>query len=212
MGKIWIIGSGPSARLADFNAIPKEDIIFGVNGTAGWAPRLDWWFTLDRDPKNLRRMECRKLKGVRCYAALPDEIPLPKNVIRLTRVAQNPKYNKNIARRRQFRNTPEWWLSRWSAVKTLSEIPGKINTGNSLWGALQIAYQANFKKIILIGLDADDLPRVEGGKPNSLLHLPILFESAVAQLKASGVQVFNANPKSKVTCFPRVTFKEALSV
>lgn len=211
MDKIWIIGSGPSARLADFNAIPKGDIVFGVNGTAGWVNRLDWWFTLDRDPLNLRRMESPKLNGVRCFAALPDEIPLPEKVIRYKRVAQNPKFNKNIARRRRFQNTPEWWLSRWSAVRTLSEIPGSINTGNSLWGALQIAYQFKFKKIILVGLDGDRLPRVEGGRPNSLLHLPILFESAIPQLKRSGVQVFNANLKSKITCFPRVTFAEALA-
>lgn len=210
--RVWIIGSGPSARLADFNAIPSDDIVFGVNGTVEWVPHLDWWFTLDKNPINLKRLQSPKLDGVRCIVALPDDIILPKKIIRYKRLTAMDQSNKTRTKQPRRRNTPLWWMWRWQAIRTLSEIPGVIHTGNSMWGALQIAYQHNFRKIILVGLDGSRSPRVEGGNPNSLLHLPILFESAVDQLKNAGVQVFNSNPNSKVTCFPRVTFSEAIAV
>ena len=210
--KIWVIGSGPSAKQADFKSIPVDDTVFGVNGTVEWVPRLDWWFTLDKNPKNLRRLKSPRMKGVQCFVALPKEVKLPQGVKRYQRLAAEHRIiiSRRFQRQRRHHG-PQWWMWRWSAVKPLSENPNVIHTGNSLWGALQIAYHFKFKKIILVGLDGDSSNRVEGGQPNSLLHLPILFESAVNQLNTAGITVLNSSLQSTVTCFPRVSFEEALA-
>ena len=208
--RIYIVGSGPSALNFDFNVLSDQDIVLGVNGTLGWAPRLDWWFTLDQLPKNLIRLRNPR-PGVSYFAALPENVVLPEFVVRYIRRAVGGRNGKPKTKPPRRRYTPLWWMWRWSATITLSETPGVINTGNSMWGALQIAYQKKFKEIILVGLDGTRENRVEGGHPGDFSHLPFLFQSALPQLQAAGVQVWNANPNSRVTCFPTFNQEEALT-
>jgi len=209
--RIWIIGSGPSAKKADFSLMKPEDVVFGVNGTVEWAPRLDWWFTLDQSPLNLERLKNPR-KGVLYFAALPNQVGLPDGIVRYSRIAIGGRSGNPKSSEPRPRRTPEWWMWRWSATKTLSEKVGAIHTGNSMWGALQIAYQFGYREIILVGLDGTKHKRIEGGRPNNFAHLPMLFESALPQLNESGIKVINANPHSAVTCFPRVNFNQAVAV
>jgi len=93
----------------------------------------------------------------------------------------------------------------------LSDDPTAINTGNSGFGALNLAYHMRPEKIVLLGIDANhNLPRVTGGYSRSLDHLPELFGTACPQLKAAGIQVVNGSLISKITCFPRVSPERAM--
>lgn len=148
--------------------------VIAVNGAIDWLPRADYFFTLDPSAANLQRLT-RQRPGV-CYcAAVPKGLPLPAGVVRyLRRVCVSPEPAPAF--------TPLWWLWRWSAICGLTDKPMTINTGNSAWGALGLAYHLGAKKVALVGVDADEKPRIEGGQPNNLSHLPLLFESAMGQI------------------------------
>lgn len=164
-----IVASGPSAM--DF--VPPPDItIIAVNSAIEWLPRADHFFTLDPSPANLARLHKRR-NGVRYHAAGSGGI-LP-GVTSYHRVARQ-------GREPEEKGTPEWWLWRWYAVCGLSENRHEIHSGNSAWGALGVAYHLGFKEVALIGVDATDRPRIEGGKPDNLSHLPLLFASARRQI------------------------------
>jgi len=166
-----IVGSGPSAR--GFEP-PNEVTIIAVNGAIDWLTRADYFFTLDPSSANLHRMH-NPLPGVRYTAAVPESIVLPPHVDRFERISKR-------GREPIRHNSPEWWLWRWSAVKGLSDRPGYIHSGNSAYGALGLAYHLGFTKIALVGVDGSSDPRIEGGHPHNLSHLPLLFASALNQI------------------------------
>lgn len=67
-------------------------------------------------------------------------------------------------------------------------------------------------RIAFLGLDGTPEPGFPGAhRPRGLDHLPELFASALPQLIKRGVTVCNGNPKSRITCFPRVAAAAALS-
>lgn len=133
--------------------------------------RATHFFTLDLSNANRRRIAQRK-DGVRYCVAAPVKERLPEYVdwyLRVSRRGPEPKE----------KNTPEWWFWRWSCVPGLSRMVGQINSGNSAWGALQLARKLGANKVALVGVDASQEPRIEGGTPNNLSHLPLLFESGL---------------------------------
>ena len=174
--KAIIVGSGPSAH--GFHP-PDGVTIIGVNGTVEWLERMDYWFTLDPSPKNLYRM-AHPRPGIAYVAAIPRTVQLPPHVRRLIRVSEQGQEPEE-------HGTPEWYLWRWGCVLGLNETPGMINTGNSVYGALGFAYQLGFTDVLLVGVDGTQDRRVEGGRPNNLSHLPLLFQSAAQQIRVSSV-------------------------
>lgn len=166
-----IVGSGPSAR----GFLPPDGVaVIAVNGAIEWLLRADYFFTLDPSPENLRRLR-QPVPGVQYAAALPESIDIPPHVQRFKRISaqcQEPR----------LRGTPEWWLWRWSAVTSLSQDIGCIHSGNSAWGALGLAYHLGFTDVALVGVDGTIDPRIEGGRPHCLAHLPLLFASALNQI------------------------------
>src|SRR5690606_1256412 len=80
------------------------------------------------------------------------------------------------------KGSPEWWFWRWGCIAGLSEDKKYIHTGNSAYGALGFAYHMGAMRALLVGIDATNDERVEGGRPNNLSHLPILFQSALDQI------------------------------
>lgn len=199
MRNVIIVASGPSA---DGFVPPDNAIVIAVNGAIDWIARSDYWFTLDPSPANTCRMTNRR-DGVAYCAAVAPDYPLPLGIKRLDRMASRGKEPR--------RNTPEWWFWRWSCKHGLAESEHQINTGNSAYGALGLAYHMRPDRIVLVGVDGSDEPRVEGGQCNNLSHLPMLFASAVPQLARAGISVANASPHSKIDCFPRITRDEALA-
>lgn len=170
--RIVIVASGPSA--AGFIP-PIGATVIAVNGAIDWLSRADHFFTLDPSLVNVRRLNSPR-PGVKYHIALPAEsvnpAPAAKRWLRVSSQENEPAQ----------KGSAEWWLWRWGAVKTLNRYPGRINTGNSAWGALGLAYHLGAEKVILVGVDADRSPRIDGGVPNVLSHLPLLFDSAVGEL------------------------------
>lgn len=171
-----IVGSGPSAL--NFVA-PRGVPIIAVNGAIDWINRASYFFTLDPSPDNLRRVaHGRRRRNVRYCMALPDVEQLEKldGIWCFRRVAERGEEPAQ-------KGGPEWWRWRWSAKLGLCTDKNEISTGNSAYGALNLAYHLGFKHIALVGVDANQKPRVHtGGVPNNLSHLPLLFQSAREQI------------------------------
>lgn len=167
-----IVGSGPSA--AGFEP-PAGVTVIAVNGAIQWLSRVDHWFTLDPSPANYDRMSNPR-PGVQYWAAVPKGTALPSHVMPFERISESsPDLEPD-------RGTPEWWLWRWGCKLGLALDINKIHTGNSAYGALGLAYHLDAEKVALVGIDATDQPRIEGGRPNNLSHLPLLFKSALDQI------------------------------
>ena len=190
---VVIVASGPSAK----GFVPPEGVtVIAVNGAIDWLKRADYWFTLDPSEVNLKRMNQRR-EGVVYCAAVPDDIQLPAHVRRFARVAASGKGVEPL------KNTPSWWFWRWRCVAGLSEIPGAIRTGNSAYGALGLAFHLGARKVLLVGVDASEDERVEGGFCKDLSHLPMLFASALPQI--------NMVSAGKLNSVPQLSLKDGLA-
>lgn len=167
-----IVASGPSAK----GFVPPDDVlVIAVNGAIDWLSRADYFFTLDLSQANVFRLHNQR-KGVNYTYAYSEPVRhLSGRAEYYDRVADeffvNPK-----------QLSPQWWANRWGCKFGLSTDLYKIHTGNSAWGALGLAYHLGCERVALVGIDASREPRIEGGRPNNLSHLPLLFESALGQI------------------------------
>ncbi|CBG89348.1 hypothetical protein [Citrobacter rodentium] len=166
--------------------------IIAVNGAIDWLPSTDYFFTLDPSPENMSRLANPRPNI--CYvAAVPDDIGLPPHVIRMRRISSRGAEPATVG-------SPGWWLWRWSCTPGLSNSPGEIHSGNSAYGALGLAYHLGFIDVALVGVDATDEERVEGGWCRDLSHLPLLFASARPQI--------NVVSLGKLASVPQMTLAE----
>lgn len=189
--RVAVVGSGPSLRdIAPNEIVRCGATVIAVNGAIDWLGSAHYWFTLDPSQVNMVRMR-NPVEGCQYVACGPGHIRFPMWVKRLSRITGD-----------------QWGKAR--APGGLSEDPAEINTGNSGFGALGLAYHMRPMRVALLGIDGRQERRVDGGMPRSLEHLPALFSSAVPQLKAAGIEVVNGSPDSEVTCFPRMTPREAM--
>lgn len=168
--RVVIVASGPSAK----GFVPPAGVtVIAVNGAIDWLRRADYFFTLDPSQANMQRMRCQRVGVKYCYAY---EHVLPVG---------NAEFYERISGCEFISPqpyTPQWWCNRWRCKLGLSDRVGQINTGNSAYGALGLAYHLGAEKVALVGVDASSLMRIEGGHPNNLSHLPLLFESAMGQV------------------------------
>ncbi|MPQ68329.1 MULTISPECIES: hypothetical protein [unclassified Pseudomonas] len=178
-----IVASGPSAR--GFEP-PADVLVIAVNGAIDWLSRADWFFTLDPSTANLQRLATSR-HGVRYAVAFPAIRGLPGHVLRFERHAERGIEPSATG-------SPEWWFWRWSAVSGLSTDPNRINTGNSAYGALGLAFHLGCKQVALVGVDATADERIEGGHPNNLSHLPLLFASAREQIDVTSCGLMGGIP------------------
>jgi predicted peroxiredoxin len=101
----------------------------------------------------------------------------------------------------------------------LNKTPGVINQGrNGGYQAINLAYQAGAKKIILLGFDMhgkhwhSDHPKPLTGIPNYLFELWIqAFDPLAHDIKKAGVEVVNCTRSTRLTCFRLADLKEALA-
>jgi hypothetical protein len=173
-----IVASGPSAR----GFIPPFGLtVIAVNGAIEWLSRADFFFTLDWSAVNQQRLRDRRA-GVAYYAAYPPD--------------------------RRWADPAIHWLdraegNRLSGRLGLSEDPAAVSVGNSAYGALGLAYTLGYRDVALVGVDANDEPRIEGGKSRPLAHLPRLFVSALPQIRVVSCGAMKG--------IPRVPFYEWLA-
>lgn len=189
-----IVGTGPSVAGVDID-VGKRVTIIAVNGAIEWLRDADIFFTLDPSVY-VRGLIKRRREGVRYFAAIPDD------------------YGQTNARVVAHRDRAEHYVTylrriegplRCGACPRLSNNPGGIHTGNSLYGALGLAYLAGARRIGILGLDGtQDGYAYSTARPRTdFQHLPALFESAREQLEAEGIEVRNGSPQSKVICWPK---------
>lgn len=172
---VVIVASGPSAR----DYLPPDDVtVIAVNGAIEWLSRADYWFTLDPSEVNMQRMNSPRAGVIYC-AAVP--CATPDHVRRFKRISARGKEPR--------KGTPQWWYWRWSCKRGLCEKADEISSGNSAYGALGLAYHLGATNIRMVGVDGTDEPRIEGGQCNNLSHLPMLFDSAMHQLRERGITV-----------------------
>lgn len=109
-------------------------------------------------------------------------------------------------------------LLRWKPTDgedyRLREEKDEIQTTNSGYAAFNLAYHFEAKKVLLLGIDADDqkhfyndvsYPIGSVGYEKSLNLIPACFEAALPQIKQRGIYVVNGSMRSRVDCFPKMT-------
>jgi hypothetical protein len=178
---VAIIASGPSYREFDWRGLASWVHIIAVKGAIdGLGSRANSWMTVDanRKVRQLWMGDFCRHKGVKYYAAVPEDYGLPDARMRWHR----PPAEKDFH-----------YLKRIPGLG-LSEDPSIIHTGNSAWGALGLAYHMQATKIALIGVDGtQDRYGVGQGQPRGdLSHLGALFLTAATQLNARGAEIKNA--------------------
>lgn len=198
--KIVITGSGKS--LDDFVQPDDSWFVICVNNSINHpnVKRCDLWFTLDLSQENIDIIlnQHEHVDKVVAYSGgdnrLDDEMleSIFKVAYRLDRVA-DPSTGKMMYHRE------------------FQEDPTKISTGNSLYGALNLAYHLNPKVILLCGLDANQECKFDGSKPRNLSHLPELFKSTKRQLNYKGIKVYNSCLYSAVDCFEKLPFDQVIA-
>jgi hypothetical protein len=184
-----IVGDGPSAK----GFVPPDGVtVIAVKRAINWLSRADYWFSLDPNPASFAMMGKRR-EGVTYYCACDDRTMLPDGVIRMRRIVgkgpePRPRYNSR------------WWAWRWGCAMGLTEEAGAVNTGNSAWGALGLAYHLGYRDVLLVGVDGTQDRRLSDNmRPNNLSHLPALFESALGQVRLQTVGKLGRVPMTTVS-------------
>lgn len=188
--RVIICGSGPS--LYQYN--PKDlyktgATIIAINGAIEYIKKPDYWFTLDHSPENMNILKKRN-KFTKYFMALPDRYPAVKNLHTRFQRIEKGKMFKSVA-------APGGFSDNWA----------EIHTGNSAFGGMNLAYHMNPKKILLLGVDATQERRVDGGFSRDLSHLPLLFRSCVPQLNLKNIRVKSGG---NLSVFKQVSPEEAL--
>lgn len=179
MNKFIIVASGPSALQFKKDFLENEELIknnckiIAVNGAIDWIPFCNYFFSLDPSEINLKRVLNKKENVEYHLAHFPRYFSFAKHYLRI-----NNNYKDLIND-----DSPEYWFKRWGCIDHLQTDKTKISTGNSAYGAINLALHFGAKDVLLYGVDATKDERIEGGFCNSLKHLPLLIKCASKQIK-----------------------------
>lgn len=202
-----IVASGPSLTGFDFDRLRGLGTIITVNNSVKSVPFADIWFTLDPWGLHGPQLPSAEFTG-KMYAAVPEDFGTPK--------AQTPQHrhkpDSRITFLHRLRSHNKVGVSSETAYKLgLSEDKSCISTGNSGYGAFNLAYHLRPKKILLLGIDGSlgyFYTKSETNRP--LRYLPAMFASTVSQIQAANIKVINGSINSAITSFPRYTVEESL--
>lgn len=204
--KIIIVASGRSLEAFDFDRLKGLGTIIAVNGAGSSVPFANAWFTLD--PWGLHGPQLPENFRGKLFAAVSEDFG--RDYALTSEHRRTPSASITYLHRLRKHNLAG--VSSETAFKTgLSEDTSCINTGNSGYGALNLAYHLRPKKILLLGIDGGmGYFYTKDSSNRPLTYLPEMFASAVPQLEAAGIQVINGSVNSAITAFPRMTITEAL--
>lgn len=204
---VIIIGGGRSLTGFEFASLKGVGHLIAVNGSGKTVPFAESWFTLD--PWGLHGPQLPPpFSTSKLYAAVPSDFGTPDARTEAHRV--HVQRHITFLHRLVNHNMPGQSVD--SVYRQgLSEDTGCINTGNSGYGALNLAYHFRPKTIVLLGLDGDIGYYYDTKTANRrLTGLPAMFASAKEQLDARGIRVMNGSPKSTITAFPRMEIIDAI--
>jgi hypothetical protein len=208
-----IVATGPSVQSLDEGwqeRLRKNENtkIVAVNTATKFLKYYDYWFSLDPSPMNIRCANEAASKNAKCFVGISDDCKdsltkLDKRVNIIERLRNNIVINNP--------RTPTEWFHRWGCKAGFSEVPGKVHSGNSAYGALNLVYQMNPDKVLLLGVDGSKSRSVGGNHiPRNLTHLNVLFQSAVPQMIKKNIRIVNASPNSIVSCFKKMEPNKAI--
>lgn len=184
-----IVASGPSAR----GFVPPQDCkVIAVNGAVDWIKRADYFFSLDPSHENMKRAQKRHIGIEYHVAGFPWWVD---GVTHYQRINKDYGWVLND-------DSAEYWFKRWQCVVPMQTDRGKISTGNSAYGAINLAMHLGAKKVLLVGVDGTQQERVGGGYCKSLKHMPLLIDAASKQ-----IDLYSINDNFSV---PKVTIQEFL--
>jgi len=188
--KIIIVGSSQEA--IKFKPVEGYKVIAINQAIDITKEYTDYWFTLDPSIANQKIMREQPYDCI-YTAAVPDDFgnkrarlqnlrnPRPDNVFYFNRISGDGPLGSHYG---------------------LCENQNEIATGNSAYGAFNLAYHLGAKEIVLLGVSGDQRPKFDGTFCKRLSHLPDLFASALPQLNYNRISVYTANRISKIKCFP----------
>lgn len=204
---VVIVCSGTSLTGVDLQKLKAKDCyIVTVNGAGNSIDFADAWFTLD--PWGLGGPQIPVKHRGKFYAAVPEDFGTSS--ARCKPHACRPARNFTFLHRLMGSNLT---TDPTSHKLGLSDDTSCINTGNSGYGAINLAYHLRPQRIVLLGMDAGTGYFYTKEKTNRPLNiLPQLCASAVSQLNAVGIEVINGSQISKVKCFKTMSPNDAIGI
>lgn len=187
----YLIGGGPSLKDFDFNLLTHKKTI-SINKAFLYVPNTDVLYWSDSVFYNGHSKYIHKFNGLK---VTNKPKPVKEDIINLKHTGRTG----------------------------LELDPSALRSGNnSGYAAINLAYHLGAKNIVLLGYDmacTQTDTHFHGGydlgHPDKHFYerqmIPY-FESLVQPLKDEGVNVFNANPESKLECFPKITLEQALNL
>lgn len=191
-----VIGAGPSLTGFDFSKFKIDGVrVLAVKEPVWDMPFSDALFALDRPWINRRADKMRELT---CEIFLA------------------PTGSRRECQ--QIENATYLVLDRFEGF---SDDPRIVQSGgNSGFGAVNVAYLKRAKRIVLFGFDYTSTgghytDRYLDWQPpgHNARYFPNWgsnFTACLPQIRAAGVEIINASPKSTVTAFPKVTIVQGL--
>tara|TARA_R100000655_G_scaffold26167_3_gene53930 strand:- start:885 stop:1700 length:816 start_codon:yes stop_codon:yes gene_type:complete len=185
----FIIGGGPSLEKFDFKQLKYKKTI-AINKAVQFYPEADILYWTDSRVYSWYKKEIDNFKGDK-YTIKPFHVP------------------KDV---KALRNTGKTGLE--------YDPTGLRHGNNSGYAAINLAFHLGVKRIILLGFDMGNT----GGKSHFHEGYPVkktqdktyemtmapCFLSLVEPLKRKKVEVINANPNSKLNCFPKLPIGKCL--
>jgi len=195
----YIVGGGPSVRGLDFDRL-RNGVVLGVNEAAFYMPRIDAFFTGDHTWT----------------------ISVGDSVERLPKACE-----RHFCFRPQHHGMPQFKrhnATMWTRVfsKHPAEEPGKLSSGAhpkagcTGIAAINLAKQKGAKLVLLFGYDFN--PDGYCYWFNDAIYPRVLIPEVLSAFgevadwyRVAGPRVINANPKSHVPGFERMTHDEAIA-
>lgn len=206
---VIIVASGQSVQDIDIATVRRMQrdgaFVIAVNGAADVYNFADAWFTLDPWGLDGPQLPKNNFKG-KLIAAVPGDFGTP--TARNIKHRVTPRGKILFLHRLQSHNYT--MVSSDTAFRLgLSEDRGCVSTGNSGYGALNVAFHMRPKNVYLLGVDGGSGYFYTNKTTNRpLTYLNTMFTSSVEQLKREQIAVYNVSPKSTVTCFEKITAEE----
>ena len=197
--KFIIVGSSPEAT--KFVPIDGYQVIAVNQAIHITKHHTDYWFTLDPSIENQKIMDEQPYDCI-YTAAVPVDFGSKRSKM--------PCFRRNRPDNVKYFNRMTG-PGPLSSHYGLCEKKTEIATGNSAYGALNLALHLKAREIILLGVSALTRTKFDGSVTKDLSHLPMLFESATTQLKKHRIKVYNANKETALTCFPHTDIFEEVN-